>query len=328
MAGCRLTLRDRFEIQCGISRNESDSVIGERVGKHRTTISREICRHGGRDSYGADQAQEVAVSDSKRPKPERLDDPGLVLIVEAGLTKKWSPAAIAMGTGGLISAETIYKAVYARAAGPLSVAACRGLVSKRRARRCRTPKEAGKRNVLGPIKPVAARPIEAANREPGHWEGDLIMGTKNRSAIVTVVCRASRMTFTADLPEGHTAPEVTAALSELFDRIPTHLHKTLTWDQGREMAGWVTAEQIIPALKIFFCEPHSPWQRPTNENTNGILRRWLPKGTDLHAYKRIDLDHIETNINTMPRRLFKGKSAHDIYHDYATITSDTCATTV
>ena len=210
-------------------------------------------------------------------------------------------------------AETIYRAVYAGRSGPLSIDACRRLVSKRRARRPRQPKTVAKRNVLGPIRPLSTRPVAAALRRPGHWEGDLIIGSKNRSAIVTLACRASRFTLLADLPEGHSAPEVTAALVEAFDRVPPHMRSTLTWDQGREMAAWADTEALIEGLTIYFCDPHSPWQRPTNENTNGILRRWLPKGTDLNLHSRADLDRIEHDINTMPRRLHYGKSAQNVF---------------
>ena len=166
--------------------------------------------------------------------------------------------------------------------------------------------------MLGAIRPVSTRPAAAGLRRPGHWEGDLIIGAKNRSAIVTLVCRASRFTLLADLPNGHTAPDVTAALVELFERIPAHLRTTLTWDQGREMADWTDTKALIGGLTIYFCDPHSPWQRPTNENTNAILGRWLPKGTDLNAHSRTDLDRVEHDINTMPQRLHYGKSAKHV----------------
>ena len=203
--------------------------------------------------------------------------------------------------------------MYAGARGPLSTEACRRLVSKRRARRPRRPKTTAKRNVLGAIRPVSTRPVAALLRRPGHWEGDLIVASMHRSAIVTLACRASRLTLLADLPEGHSASELTAALVELFDRVPEHLRSTLSGDQGREMADWADTEALIDGLTIYFCDPHSPWQRPTNENGNGILRRWLPKGTDLSRHSRADLDRIEHNINTMPRRLHYGKSAQEVF---------------
>jgi transposase, IS30 family len=314
MPGSRLSLHDRVEIQVGIANDLSDGAIGAVVSKDRTTVLREIRAGGGRGRYNAERAHARSQCAARRPKQLRLaTDVGLCAEVEEGLAKRWSPAAIAMGAGGRVCAETIYKAVYAGRSGPLSHEACRRLVSKRRARRPRRPKTVAKRNVLGPIRSIHARPAAAALRRPGHWEGDLIVGAKNRSAIVTLACRASRLTLLADLPEGHTAPEVTAALVELFDRVPAHLRSTLTWDQGREMADWADTETFVDGLTIFFCDPHSPWQRPTNENTNAILRRWLPKGTDLNAYSRADLDRIESYINTMPRRLHYGKSAQNIF---------------
>ena len=322
MPGSRLTLQDRVEIQCGIARGECDGVIAGVIAKARTTVLREVRLSGGRAKYQAEAADARARCCAQRAKtPLLVADPGLAADVEAGLAKRWSPAAIAMGSGGRICAETIYQAVYAGTRGPLSPQACCRLVSKRRHRRPRRPAETARRaNVLGPIRPVTSRPPGAGLRHVGHWEGDLILGAKNRSAIVTLACRASRLTLLADLPEGHTAEQVTAALVELFDRVPAHLRSTLTWDQGREMAGWAVTERLVENLTIFFCDPHSPWQRPTNEHTNGMLRRWLPKGTNLAVHTRADLDHIETNINTMPRRLHHGKSAQhifDIYRQYA-----------
>ena len=314
MPGSRLCLQDRVEIQVGVAKNLSDGAIGLVVSKDRTTVLREIRAGGGRDRYCADTAHARSKRDARRPKQLRLaTEPALRAEVEEGLAKRWSPASISMGTGGRLCAETIYRAVYAGRSGPLSIQACQRLVSKRRARRPRQPKTVAKRNVLGPIRPVSTRPAAAGLRLPGHWEGDLIVGSMNRSAIVTLACRASRFTLLADLPEGHSAPEVTAALVELFDRIPAHLRSTLTWDQGREMADWADTEALVDGLTIYFCDPHSPWQRPTNENTNGILRRWLPKGTNLNAYSRADLDRIEHHINTMPRRLHYGKSAQNVF---------------
>jgi transposase, IS30 family len=314
MPGSRLCLQDRVEIQVGIAKGLSDGEIGLVVVKDRTTVLREIRRGGGRGGYCADTAQARSQRDARRPKQLRLAaDAGLRAEVEEGLEKRWSPDTISMATGGRVCAETIYQAVYAGRRGPLSLEACRRLVSKRRARRPRRPKTTAKRNVLGPIRPLSSRPAAAGLRRPGHWEGDLIVGSMNRSAIVTLACRASRLTLLADLPEGHGAAEVTAALVELFDRVPAHLRSTLTWDQGREMADWADTEALVEGLTIYFCDPHSPWQRPTNENGNGILRRWLPKGTNLSVHSRADLNRIEHNINTMPRRLHYGNSAQKVF---------------
>jgi transposase, IS30 family len=205
MPGSRLCLEDRVEIQVGIAKDWSDAAIAGVVSKDRTTVLREIRAGGGRERYSADRAHRRARRDAQRPKELRLmSDVGLRSEVEQGLVKRWSPAAIAMAAAGRVCAETIYRAVYAGRRGPLSDEACRRLVSKRRARRPRQPKETAKRhNVLGPIRPVSTRPAAAQLRRPGHWEGDLIVGSKNRSAIVTLACRASRYTLLADLPNGH-----------------------------------------------------------------------------------------------------------------------------
>ena len=300
-----MCLQDRVEIQVGIAKNMSDRAIAAVVSKNRTTVLREVRAGGGRLDYCAETADARAIACARRPKELRLvTEDGLRVEVEEGLAKRWSPAAISMGTGGRVCAETIYRAVYAGRRGPLSVEACRRLVSKRRQRRPRGPKTTAKRNVLGAIRPLSARPAAAGLRWPGHWEGDLIVGSMNRSAIVTLACRASRFTLLADLPEGHSAPEVSAALVELFDRIPAHLRSTLTWDQGREMADWTDTEALIGGLTIYFCDPHSPWQRATNENTNGLLRQYFPKGTDLSVHSAADLDRVAAELNDRPRKRF------------------------
>ena len=217
MPGSRFVLQDRVEIQVGIAKNMSDGAIGSVVSKNRTTVLREIRAGGGRPGYCAETAHARAARNARRPKQLRLATEVVLRgEVEEGLAKRWSPASISMATGRRVCAETIYRAVYAGRSGPLSVDACRRLVSKRRARRPRQPKTTAKRNVLGLIRPVSTRPAAAGLRRPGHWEGDLIVGSMNRSAIVTLACRASRYTLLADLPEGHGAPEVTAALVELF----------------------------------------------------------------------------------------------------------------
>ena len=166
---------------------------------------------------------------------------------------------------------------------------------------------------LGLFNPIGARPPQAAERsEPGHFEGDLILGSFNRSAIVTLFDRASRMCLLADLPEGHTARSVLAALVETFDRSVCQHKLTLTWDRGVEMAEWDRIESLI-GIDVFFAAPHSPWERPTNENGNGLLRRYVGKGTDLGVYTPADLRAIETRLNTMPRRTLKWHTAQDIY---------------
>jgi len=173
---------------------------------------------------------------------------------------------------------------------------------------------------LGLFNLIDLRPGEADGRDQvGHLEGDLIVGAFNRSAIVTVFDRASRYLWMADLPEGHGADATLAGLVELLDRIPEPLRRTLTWDQGREMARHHDLAELC-AIDVYFAEPHSPWQRPTNENGNGLIRRYVGKGTNLNAYTPDDLRAIEHRINTMPRRSLHWSTAADRYHQAVAMT--------
>ena len=168
--------------------------------------------------------------------------------------------------------------------------------------------------MLGEFRPLAERPGEAGTRaEPGHWEGDLIIGKANRTAAATLVERTSRHTLVVRLPGGYSAPATARAVSEALARQPAHMVKTLTWDQGREMARWAHIEKHL-AIEVYFCEPRSPWQRPINVQTNGLLRRWLPKSTDLNI-NPVRLAVIEDNLNTMPRKLHHWNSAQTVYDD-------------
>ena len=214
--------------------------------------------------------------------------------------------------GRTVSAETIYRAAYDHSGSSgLPEGSWRCLPRRRRHRkprgRCTT-----KPSPLGDFRPVCERPAAAGDRsEPGHWEGDLIIGAGNRSAVATLVERLSRQTLTVALPDGYDAHNTAHAVAGALSRQPRHMVKTLTWDQGREMARWQHVENATGA-KVYFCEPRSPWQRPTNEQTNGLLRRWLPKGTDLNI-GTVRLAIIEDRLNTMPRKLHDWHSAHSVY---------------
>ena len=223
-----------------------------------------------------------------RPKiPVLAADPELAASVRELLKEGWSPHAICAGLraeGRTVSAETIYRAAYDHSGSSgLPEGSWRCLPRRRRRRkprgRCTT-----KPSPLGDFRPVCERPAAAGDRSgPGHWEGDLIIGAGNRSAVATLVERLSRQTLTVALPDGYDAHRTADAVAGALSRQPRHMVKTLTWDQGREMARWQHVENATGA-KVYFCEPRSPWQRPTNEQTNGLLRRWLPKGTDLNTH--------------------------------------------
>lgn len=320
MAGKRLNSDERARIEAGIAAGESDEEIAAAIGRARTTVFREIRRGGGRDAYRAPVAQKLAAQAGRHPKQTVLSrDPVLALLVLARLQDRWSPHAIAAWLRNRpdqprCCAEVIYTAAYANDdRSGLPAGTWKLLVSNRRRRRARGRGENCKRgNVLGPIISITDRPTEAADRSvAGHWEGDLIKGAANASGVITLVDRATRFTILGRLPVNCSAAETLAALTALFAQVPVELRRSLTWDQGREMASWPTLVERS-AMPVYFCDPHSPWQRPSNENTNRHLRRWLPKGTDLNA-DHVDLDAIAHKLNTMPRRLHNWHSAADHY---------------
>jgi len=318
-----LTLHEREEIRAGIERAESITVIADLLGRHRCTVSAEVARNGGRSTYRAVTAQARAVGQMTRPKaPTLVAFPALAIHVEARLRAKDSPMTISIELArgvypdvtGTISHEAIYQAVYAHGRRGLPCGLHAGLHRRRRCRKRRVfGPPAPKAGPLGLFNLIGLRPPEADGRTVvGHFEGDLIVGSFNRSAIVTCFDRATRFVLLADLPEGHNADATLAALAELFDRVPERLRRTLTWDQGREMSSHHHLTKLV-GIDVFFAEPHSPWQRPTNENGNGLIRRYVGKGTNLGVYTPADLRAIETRLNTMPRRVLGWDTAADRY---------------
>lgn len=321
-----LTMPEREEIRAGLERGESLTVIAVLIGRHRCTVSAEVARNGGRDVYRAAAAQARADRGLARPKVACLIGlPLLAAHVEARLRAKDSPMTIAVelaggvypDVAGTISHEAIYQSIHAQGRRGLP----KGLhVGLHRGRRCR--KHRPGKGTIAPIKAgplgefnlIGVRPLEAAGRaQVGHLEGDLICGSFNRSAIGTVFDRASRHLWLVDFPEDHGADATLAAMVELLERIPEELRLTLTWDQGREMARHADLTALT-GIDIYFAEPHSPWQRPTNENGNGLIRRYVGKGTNLHTYTANDLRAIETRINTMPRRSLHWSTAQHVYN--------------
>ena len=310
-----LAAHEREEIRVGIERDESHTAIAVRPGRHRCTISAEVNRNGGRAGYSAARADQRALRERARAKiPLLAADLALSAHVTARRRAKDSPMTIsielAAGTHGIVgsvSHHCIYQSIHAHGTRGLPKGLHTGLHRGRRCRKHRLPKGSEPPVKIGPLGEfnlVAARPPVAADRsEVGHLEGELIVGAFNRSAIVTVFNRTSRHShlWLADLPEGHGAEATLAALVEVIDRIPEQLRRTLTWDQGREMARHAELAELC-GIDIYFAEPHSPWQRPTNENGNGLIRRYVGKGTDLNRYTPADLRAIEQRINTIPRR--------------------------
>ena len=284
--------------------------IGELIDRDKSVISREIARNSGPDgSYYGALAHQQAVQHRKRPKEFRLvANPGLCRRIEAWMDQGWSPKLIAMILKRdyphmimeRVSHETIYQALYVQARGALRKDLYRQLSTKRPRRK----PDAGATRARSPYREaftIADRPAEVADRAvPGHWEGDLVLGASNKSAVGVLVERTTRFTLLLHLPGSHDADTVAAAMIAEMGRLPEHLRRSLTWDRGSEMARYADI-QLDLDMPVYFCDPHSPWQRGTGENTNRLLRHWLEKGTDLTAFSQGDLRRIAASLNARPR---------------------------
>jgi len=305
----RLALEEREEIGRGLVAGESFSTIAAQLGRSVSTISREVEANGGRRHYRGVRAHIRAYERARRPKAAKLDDADLCELVSEWLTLYYSPEQIALRLRfefpddpmKWVSHETIYQSLFVQGRGELRRELARCLRTGRIRRRPRSRAERGQ--WIKDMVMISERPAEVADRAvPGHWEGDLVIGSNNRSAVGTLVERTSRYMLLLHLPNGHGAEEVDAAMRRAIAKLPGELFRTITWDQGSEMARHA-AFTIDTGIQVYFCDPHSPWQRPTNENTNGLLRQYLPKGTDLSKYSEADLDAIARNMNDRPRKL-------------------------
>jgi IS30 family transposase len=318
VSGRYLSLQEREEIAVGLAAEDSPAVIARRLGRHPATIGREIARNGPvlragrtvRAPYRAVLAQAQAELRGLRPKPAKLaTNVRLHDEVQAGLTKRWSPGRISRRLvvdfpaeeAMRVSHEAIYQSLYVQGRGALrrELAVC-----LRTGRTVRKHHRKGIHNGRGKIPGminIADRPAEAEDRAvPGHWEGDLIIGKNSGSAIGTLVERTTRFVLLLHLPTSHTSEAVRDAMITAMDELPAHLWRSLTWDQGVEMSRHrqITATTGLP---IYFCDPHSPWQRGSNENTNGLLRQYFPKGTDLNVHTKEDLAAAAAQLNGRPR---------------------------
>lgn len=305
--GC-LTIVEREDILVGLGQGLSLTQIARQLGRAVSTISREVRRAGGREGYSAWAAHEHARALARRPKPFKLGCSRLAVEVCQRLEQLWSPQEISArlrldhpGDPEMrVSHETIYQSLFVQGRGQLRRELARCLRSGRTARKPRTATD-GRGRLPGMVM-ISERPAEVDDRAvPGHWEGDLILGEQSRSAVGTLVERSTRLTLLLHLPDGKSAEQVEVAMREAITALPAALARTITWDQGAEMAkhAQFTAATGIP---IYFCDPHSPWQRGSNENTNGLLRQYLPKSTDLSVVSRAELDQIQASLNGRPRK--------------------------
>jgi len=312
-----LTIAEREEISRGIARRESDRQIGRRLGRAHTTISREIGRSGGRRRYRAHFAEEEAWRRARRPRPRKLERcPQLARIVAARLRLDHSPEQISAWLRARhpdneqmqVSHETIYRSLFVQGRGALRRELTRHLRSGRQKRQPRGASRHGQgRGKITEMVMISERPAEAADRAvPGHWEGDLLMGTK-ATAIATLVERSTRYVQLVALPGGIGAQAVCAALAGSIETLPTQLRRSLTWDQGHEMAQH-RRFSVKTGVEVYFCDPRSPWQRGSNENTNGLLRQYFPKGKSLKGATQAELDEVAAKLNGRPRRTLGWKT--------------------
>lgn len=303
----RLTVEDRVEIQLAVQQGESNAQIADRLGFHRTTIWRELRGNGGRDGYRAVDADRAAFERARRPKDVKLADTRLAAFVIDGLEQLWSPEEISArlvlefpdDPAMRISHETIYRSLYVQGRGELRRELHRCLRTGRARRRHQGRTQ---RSRISDMVMISERPAEATDRAvPGHWEGDLIIGKDGRSQIGTLVERTTRFLLLLHLPEDRTAATVRDQMQRQIATLPEAMRRTITWDQGAEMAehAQFTLQTGIP---VYFCDPHSPWQRGSNENTNGLLRQFFPKGTDLSEYTPDELDRAADLLNGRPRK--------------------------
>ena len=348
--GLRLSFAEREEIAAGVAGRLSIRQIARQLDRAPSTIKREIDRNAddgaryrrlerpgadrrgrpGATRYRAGSAQARAEQRARRPKPARLaTNLALREQVQTRLDHKHSPEQIARRLRAefptqpemWVSPETIYQSLYVQGRGALrrELTAC--LRTGRALRKPRRRAEARRPRITGMVM-ISERPAEVADRAvPGHWEGDLIIGADSASAIGTLVERMTRFVLLLHLPERHGAVEVEHAMATAMSRLPTVLRKSLTWDQGIEMANHVKIAEAT-GLQIYFCDPHSPWQRGTNENTNGLLRKYFPKSSDLSIYPADYLDHVTVQLNNRPRKTLGWKTPGEALHQLLSNPSD------
>jgi IS30 family transposase len=315
--GTALRPEEREIISRELARDErvTTRYLGRLLGRDFSGIAKEIARNGGRTAYRAVTAQERCDVMRVRPKVRKLESSRrLHDAVNDGLKEKWSPRQIAERLKRdhpddpelRVSHETIYECLYLQARGELRTELKRALRSGRTRRVARTRSSQARGQISGMVN-ISERPKEAGDRAvPGFWEGDLIIGKGGKSQIATLVERKTRFTILVRIPYDRTADRVAGLLARKMMTLPKILRNSITWDQGKEMARHADFT-MKTGMPIYFCDPHSPWQRGTNENTNGLLRQYFPKSTDLSLHSQAELDRVATELNGRPRRTLDWK---------------------
>jgi transposase, IS30 family len=324
-----LTLTERELIADMRREGRSLRAIGRALGRPASTVKREIDTRAVDGVYRPHQAQRAWAGSRSRPKESKLARAGSLREFVAGkLREQWSPEQICHALviefpddeSMRVSPETIYQAIYVQARGGLRREVALALRTGRTRRKPHRSPEQRTRRFVDEMVMISERPAEVEDRAvPGHWEGDLIVGPRSESAIVTLVERSTRYVLLGHLPGGHTAAEVRDVLVPLIQSLPEHLRGSLTWDQGCEMAAHKQFT-VATGVPVYFCDPHSPWQRGSNENTNGLLRQYFPKSTDLSVHSPEDLEHVAQQLNGRPRKTLGWKTPAERLRDLLTTT--------
>jgi IS30 family transposase len=321
-----LSAEEREDILIGLSKHESMTSIARRLGRAPSTVTREVAANGGVEHYGAWRGHCRAREAARRPKIPKLAHPTLVAQVSDWLEELWSPQEISARLRldypddpmMRVSHETIYQSLYVQGRGELRRELARCLRSGNTRRH-----HQGRNHRLGKVRDMVMlsdRPAEVEDRAvPGHWEGDLIIGTKGGSAVGTLVERTTRLVLLLHLPVDHKATSVEEAMKKAIATLPAELARSVTWDQGIEMANHKSFT-VATGVPVYFCNPHSPWQRGSNENTNGLLRQYMPKGTDLSIYSAEDLVRIQRSLNGRPRKTLGFMTPSEKFAEFVALT--------